>query len=395
METNIEKFFFKTYTIAMNKKILLIANTTGSILNFRYGLIKRLLEHGYSVYTLAPFYSQEAYSKNAVEELESWGVICKDFQFNSKGMNPIEDLLLISRYKKAFKSIKPDIILSYTIKSNIYGSIAARKVKIPIISNITGLGNLYSNPSILTKIADFLYKWGFKKNHTVFFQNQDDMDLFLERKNIKLEQCGRLAGSGINLNKFTPMNKTIESEKIRFLTIARLIWDKGIGYYIDAIKLLKKKYPYVEFQILGEMGVNNPAAIPESIIREWIDNGLITYLGTSSDVKQQIRNCDAMVLPSIYREGVPRTLIEGAALGKPIITTNNVGCKDTVDDGFNGFLCNPKDSEDLASKLEKFILLSNEEKHQMGLNSRIKAEKEFDEEIIIKKYYDIIKSVLN
>lgn len=378
----------------MNKKILLIANTTGCLLNFRYGLIKRLLKEGCKIYTLAPFHSQEAYSKNAVEELTSWGVICEDIVFNSKGMNPIEDLQLISRYKNAFQRIQPDVILSYTIKSNIYGSIAARRAGIPIISNITGLGNLYSNPSTLTRVADFLYKWAFKKNHTVFFQNQDDMDLFLERKNIKLEQCGRLAGSGINLTKFTPMDKTIESDKIRFLTIARLIWDKGIGYYIDAIKLLKKKYPYAEFQILGEMGVNNPAAISEEIVNRWIEEGLITYLGTSSDVKEQIRNCDVMVLPSIYREGVPRTLIEGAALGKPIITTDNVGCRDTVDDGFNGFICNVKDSDDLAKKIEKFIILPEEERHQMGLNSRIKAEKEFDEEIVIKKYFDIIKSIL-
>lgn len=379
----------------MDKTILLIANTTGCLLNFRHGLLKRLLKDGYKVHTLAPYYSQEAYSTDAVTELKSWGITCDDIAFNSKGMNPVEDLKLVSRYVKEFKRIKPDIILSYTIKSNIYGSVAARKTGIPIITNITGLGNLYANPSMLTKVADMLYKWGFKKSHTVFFQNQDDMDLFISKKNVKLEQCGRLPGSGINLDMFKPEPKTAENGKIKFLVIARLIWDKGIGYYIDAIKKLKPKYPNVEFQILGEVGVNNPSAIPKEVVDSWISEGLINYLGTTTNVRNVIKEVDCMILPSIYREGVPRTLIEGAAMGRPIITTNNVGCKDIVQDGYNGYLCNKRDSDDLADKIEKFINLSPEDKKIMGNNGRQKVTDEFDEEIVIKTYIDRINSLLN
>lgn len=379
----------------MNKTVLLIANTTGCLLNFRHGLLKQLLKDGYKVHTLAPYFSQEAYSTDAVKELESWGITCDDIAFNSKGMNPIEDLKLVKRYIKEFDRIKPDVILSYTIKSNIYGSVAARKAGIPIITNITGLGNLYANPSMLTHVADMLYKWGFRKSHTVFFQNQDDMDLFISKKNVKLEQCGRLPGSGINLEKYKPLAKTGTDDNIKFLVIARLIWDKGIGYYIDAIKSLKPKYPNVEFQILGEVGVNNPSAIPKEDVDKWVADGLINYLGTSSDVREVIREIDCMILPSIYREGVPRTLIEGAALGKPIITTNNVGCRDIVDHGYNGYLCNKKDSVDLAEKIEGFIKLSTEEKIKLGENGRQKVIDEFDEKIVIKEYLTRIEKLLN
>jgi len=308
-------------------------------------------------------------------------------------MNPVKDLKLIKKYIQEFKRIKPDIILSYTIKSNIYGSVAARKVGIPIIANVTGLGNLYANPNFLTNIADILYKWGFKKTSTVFFQNQDDMDLFLSKKNLRKEQCGRIPGSGIDLEKFKPLVKS-SSLNLRFLVIARLIWDKGIEYYIEAIKIIKSKYNNVEFNILGEIGVNNPSAIPKDVVDSWISSGLINYLGTSSDVRNVIKDMDCMILPSIYREGVPRTLIEGASMGKPIITTNNVGCKDIVQDGFNGYLCNKKDGKDLAEKIEKFINLSQDQRTNMGINGRSKVENEFDEKIVINKYLDKIVELL-
>ena len=378
----------------MDKTILLIANTTGCLLNFRHGLLKRLLADGYKVITLAPYNSQEAYSTDAVKELESWGITCKDIDFNSKGMNPIEDLKLVKTYIKEFKLIKPDIILSYTIKSNIYGSVAARKLGIPILANITGLGNLYANPTILTNVADVLYKWGFKKTHTVFFQNQDDMDLFISKKNVKADQCGRLPGSGINLEKFKPQEKESENGNIKFLVIARLIWDKGIEYYIDAIKKLKPKYNNLEFQILGELGVNNPSAIPKDQVDSWISQGLINYLGTSSDVRNIIKEVDCMILPSIYREGVPRTLIEGSSMGKPIITTDNVGCRDIVEHGYNGYLCKKRDSNDLAEKIELFLNLSDKEKEIMGNNGRQKAIDEFNEEIVISRYLDRMNSIL-
>lgn len=376
----------------MNKKVLLIANTTGCLYNFRYGLIKRLLKDGYRVVTLAPYYSQEAYSENAVTELTSWGVECVDFNFNSKGLNPLEDLNIIRRYKKAFIEIDPDIILSYTIKSNIYGSVAARKCKLPIVPNITGLGNLYANPGILTKVANLLYKWGFKKTLKVFFQNYDDMNLFTSLNIVKKENCDRIPGSGIDLKKYKPVAKE-DSEVVKFLTIGRLIWDKGYSYYIEAIKEIKKEFPNSEFMILGELGVNNPNAIPKEDVDSWVEDGLINYLGTSSDVRNEIALCDAMVLPSIYREGVPRTLIEGAALGKPIITTDNVGCRDVVDDGKSGYLCKLRDSGDLADKIKKFISLSTKDRLNMGQNSRKKIENEFDEEIVINKYMELIEGV--
>lgn len=383
----------RAYT-GLVKKILLIANTTGCLLNFRYGLLKRLLKDGYSVEILAPYYSQEAYSTGAVEELTKWGITCHNIAFNSKGMNPVKDLKLISNYIREFKRIKPDVILSYTIKSNIYGSVAARKVGIPIVANITGLGNLYAKRTWLTTVANILYKWGLRKTHTVFFQNSDDMDLFLDSRNLKESQCDRIPGSGINLEMFKPVELNRDENKLKVLVIARLIWDKGIGYFIDAIKLLREKYPQVEYQILGEIGVNNPSAIPEELVQTWINDGLINYLGTTNDVREIIKDVNCMVLPSIYREGVPRTLIEGAAMGKPIITTDNVGCKDIVEDGYNGYLCKKRDSQDLANKIEQFINLSTDEQLTLGRNGRKKVEDEFDEEIVIDKYLKVINVIL-
>lgn len=377
------------------KKILFIANTTGSILNFRYGILKKLLKDGYKVETLAPYHSQEAYSNNAVETLTAWGVTCNNIHFDSKGMNPLKDLELIKTYVEEFKRIKPDIVLGFTIKANIYGSVAARKTGIPIITNITGLGNLYARKTLLTHVGNMLYKWGFRKTHTVFFQNQDDMDLFLKHKNVKKSQCDRLPGSGINLEKFKPQKSDRVDDKLVFLVIARLIWDKGIEYYIEAIKLLKDRYSHLEFQILGEIGVNNPSAIPEDLVQGWIDDGLIRYLGTSNDVRDVIKEVDCMILPSIYREGVPRTLIEGASMGKPIITTDNVGCRDIVEHEYNGFLCKMRDGQDLADKIERFINLTDEERNRMGQNGRSKVEREFDEEIIIQKYLIKIEEILS
>ena len=377
----------------MKKTVLLIANTTGCLINFRHGLIKQLLKEEYDVQTLAPFYSNEAYSKNAAENLKTWGVLCNDIVVNSKGMNPIEDLKLVGKYVKEFKRIKPDIILSYTIKANIYGSVAARKVGIPIVTNITGLGNLYANPRLLTKVADLLYKWAFRKTQKVFFQNRDDMELFLSRKNLRKEQCGILPGSGINLELFKPEPMERNDNKLKFLVIARLIWDKGIKHYIEAIEILKPKYPNVEFQILGELGIDNPAAIPKELVDQWIDRKLINYLGTSSNVREQIKDVDCMILPSMYREGVPRTLIEGAAMGKPIITTDNVGCRDIVTHEYNGYLCKKGDTLDLAEKIERFINLTNAEREELGSNGRKKVIDEFDEEIVINKYMNIIKTI--
>jgi glycosyltransferase involved in cell wall biosynthesis len=369
------------------KKILMISNTTWSLYNFRYGLIEELLKNKYIVEILAPY-------DESVEKLKKMGCIHYDIFLDRKTKNPFKDIKLFFEYQKNIKKIKPDIILSYTIKPNIYGSIAARKLKIPIINNITGLGNIFNKENLTTKIVKILYKYAFKRVNKVFFQNYDDMNLFLKNNLVNKNNVDRIPGSGVNIKKFIPMLKEKKDNKIKFILIARMLWDKGIGEYVEAAKKLKSKHNNLEFQLLGKLDYENPMAISKEQIEKWEKEGIIDYLGISQDVRNEIKEVDCVVLPSAYREGVPRTLIESAAMQKPIITTDNVGCRDIVEDGYNGFLCKVKDSNDLADKMEKFINLTEEERIKLGKNGRKKVIEEFDEKIVIEKYIEEINKIL-
>lgn len=326
------------------------------------------------------------------KKLEELGFEYHEIKMNNKGTNPIEDMKLIRDYYALYKKINPDVILQYTIKPNIYGSIAARILGLKVISNISGLGTVFLNDSTSSKIARTLYKVSLVKNK-VFFQNSEDKDLFIQNKLVKESQTDLLPGSGINTDVYKPLEQTIKNEKLTFMMIARLVKDKGIIEYIEAIKIIKQKYENVEFKLLGSLYPGNPTAITQEELQSWIDEGLINYLGHSDDVKSEILKVDCVVLPS-YREGLSRVLLEAGSLAKPIITTNTPGCKDVVDCGVNGFLCEVKNSDDLALQIEKMINLSAEDRISMGQKSRAKIVNEFDEKIVIEKYIDTINELI-
>lgn len=371
----------------MNKKILISINTSWNIINFRLGLLKALQKDGFDIVVLAP---KDKYS----ELFEEQGFQYYEIEMNNKGTNPVEDFKLIISYYKVLKKIKPDLILNYTIKPNIYGTIAASLLNIPTINNIAGLGTLFVKENFVTKIAKYLYKYSQSKAKFIFFQNNEDYDLFIAEKLVDKNKCGILPGSGVDTNKFVPILNEKKDDKLRFLLISRMLWDKGVGQYVEVARELKKKYPNIEFQLLGFLDVSNKSAISKEQMDIWVKEGIVNYLGTSDNVKSEISQSDCIVLPSFYREGTPRTLLESASMAKPIITTNNIGCKDVVDHNINGYLCEIKNSKDLEVQIEKMINLSEEERVNMGKKGREKIINQFDETIVIEKYLKEINKIL-
>ena len=373
------------------KKIVISINTSWNIYNFRLGLIKALQKEGYKVYAVAP---KDEYSI----KLQEIGVECIDVFMNNKGTNPIEDIKTIWEYYKIYKNIKPDVALHYTIKPNIYGTIGAKLAGVKVINNISGLGTVFLNDSISSKIARYLYKIALRFSDKVFFQNPHDRELFVKNKLVENNKTDLLAGSGIDTKRFKPLKKEYQDGKFRFLFIARLVKDKGIIEYIEAIRIIKnlkfkiENYTDVEFQVLGAFYPGNPTAITKEQMQKWQEEGVVNYLGTSDRVSEIIKECDCVVLPS-YREGLSRVLLEAASMAKPIITTDTPGCKDVVEDGVNGFLCKVKDADSLAIQVEKMLNLSTKQREEMGKRGREKIIKEFDEKIVIEKYLEAIKLI--
>jgi glycosyltransferase involved in cell wall biosynthesis len=293
------------------------------------------------------------------------------------------------QYYKLYRDIKPDMLLIYTIKPNIYGSIVSKILNIPTINVIAGLGTVFLDNRISSKLARWLYRIALF-NNKVIFENRDDSVEFIKRDIIKKQQAVVIWGSGIDTEQFKP-KKIIKRDKqdITFLLIARLIKDKGILEYIEAIKSIRVKYPTTKFQILGSYYFDNPSAISEDEVKSWVNEGIIDYLGYTDAVLEKIEKVDCVVLPS-YREGLSRVLLEAGSMLKPIITTDVTGCREVVDNGYNGFLVSAKDSKSLAMAMEKMINLSNRERIQMGIRGRLKIINEFDDKIVIKKYLNAI-----
>jgi len=361
------------------KSIAISANTSWYLYNFRKNTILEMLAHGMKVYAIAP---QDGYSK----KLEELGCEFIDINIDSGGTNPVNDLGTFYGFYKIYKNYKIDIVLNFTPKNNIYSTLAANLASVKSINNIAGLGTLFINESVPSKIARALYKYSQSKADFIFFQNEDDRALFKQHKIALNVKSDRLPGSGADLSRFT-VSPAPDDGIIRFLLIARMLFDKGIGQYVEAARALKSKYgDSVEFRLLGFLDVDNPSAVSKTQMNAWVEEGVVNYLGTSDNVEAEIAQVDCMVLPSYYREGVPKSLLEAGAMGKPIITTDNVGCRETVDDSYNGFICEPRSTESLTHALDKIVAMSHEQRLVLGNNSRAKIEQEFDEKIVIQKY---------
>lgn len=365
-------------------KVAIVLNTSWNIFNFRMNFVKALLENGYEVHTIAPH-------DNYTHLLEAAGCKHHDVKMDSRGANPIKDIALTFELWGIYRKVKPDIILHYTIKPNVYGTLAASVLRIPTINNVCGLGTVFLKNNLVSAIAMFLYKVAFRFPRKVFFQNPDDLALFLNKDLVPAKSADLIPGSGIDLSKFQPIEFK-RNESFTFLLISRLITDKGILEYIDAVKKLQKKGINARFQLLGAKDPEHKRGIQLPVIESWIKSNTIEYLGTTDDVRKFIHEADCIVLPS-YREGTPRTLLEAASSSKPIVATDVPGCHHVVEDNYNGLLCKLKNSEDLALKMEQMLSLDDETLKKFGENGRKKIEFEFDEKLVITKYLNEISSL--
>jgi len=367
-------------------KIAIVSNTSWSLFNFRFQLAKEIRKAAYEVVLVAPY---DEYSDRLSVEFEY-----HDIYISNKGTNPKEDIKTTIEFYKLYKKIKPDIVLHYTIKPNVYGTVACDFLGIKTINNIAGLGTLFIKQNFITKIAKYLYRYSQAKATKVFFQNKDDYKMFIDEKLVEASKSDILPGSGVDTKKFSPKYKK-RGDIFIFLFIARMLWDKGVGEYVEAAKIIKSKYKNVEFHMLGFLDVQNKSAVSKEQMQKWVDEGYIKYLGISDNVKYEIEKADCIVLPSFYREGTPRVLLESASMAKPIITTNNVGCKDVVNHGENGYICKIKDPQDLADKMEMKLNLPEKDRGKMGEKGRQKMLNEFCESIVINKYLIAISDILN
>ncbi|MFQ3609320.1 MAG: glycosyltransferase family 4 protein [Chloroherpetonaceae bacterium] len=361
------------------KTIAMVSNTAWYLYNLRLGVIHFLQSKGFEILVIAPH--DEFMTLLAKENCKT---VC--VEMDKRGTNPLADLALMFRLRNIYRKYKPDFIIHYTIKPNVYGSLAARLVGIPTIAVVSGLGYAFSKRNWLYQIATRLMKTAFSFAKEVWFVNQDDRELLLKIGIVPKEKTVQLPGEGVNTEKFAPIPKSSSSDKFVFLLSARLIWEKGVGVFVEAARQLKPKYPHAEFQLLGFLTDDETIGVTKAQMNQWVQEGVVTYLGTTNNVVPFLANADCILLPSFYREGVPRALLEAASMAKPIITTDNVGCRDVVEDGVTGFLVKPNNSAHLAEKMEAMLNLSEAERANMGKKSREKVIREFDERLVLNEY---------
>lgn len=360
-------------------RVLILSNIDMGLYKFRRELLEELVKEN-DVYFCVP-------AGNFTESIKDIG--CKFVPctlMNRHGTNPVQEFKLICFYNEILCDIKPDIVFTYTIKCNAYGGMACASLGIPYVANITGLGTSIENGRLMRKIGLMLYKIGLKKAQKVFFQNTENRDFMISHGVVK-GAYDMLPGSGVNLNQYEvlpyPKRGTID-----FVFIARIMKEKGIDQYIEAAKEIRKRYPRTRFHVCGFCEQSY-----EGLLKELSDNGTIIYHGLVSDMKPIYQMASCTVHPTYYPEGLSNVLLESAACGRPIITTDRSGCREVVDDGVNGYIVKQQDSRDLIEKIEKFLSLSVEERTAMGLAGRSKVERKFDRQIVIRKYMDEVGTI--
>ncbi|MGE4266599.1 MAG: glycosyltransferase family 4 protein [Deferribacterales bacterium] len=369
------------------KKIVFSTNSSFSLVKFRYGIMKRLCDMGHEVHAVIPVEGLE-------EELEKIGVKVHPLGMDSNGINPLKDIVYFIRLIIIFFKIKPNVVFNYTAKSTIYGTVAAKiagSVSIPVLP---GLGYSFSGRR-LEYILRKMYSFAFMFADQVWFINNDDHKLFVS-KNILPgnKKVLVLPGEGVNTTTFAPM-EIPKHKPFTFLLIARLIWDKGVGEYAKAAAIIKKEIPDTRFTLIGQLAGNNPNAVDEASLNGWVSEGTIEYLGTFNDVRKYIAESECVVLPTYYREGKPMVLMEACSMAVPVIATRMVGCKDIVEDGKNGLMCDPKDVEGLVSAMKKMIAMTQDERKKMGMTGRRMILEQFDENIIIDIYLNEMRKMPN
>ena len=367
-------------------RIAVVSNTCWYLFNFRLNLMLALQAAGHTVIAVAP---DDAYA----QRIRDAGIVFEAVPISGGGTQPLRELQSVQRLGAVFRRQKVGLVLSYTPKGNLYSALACIALRIVFVPNVSGLGRAFIRKSLVTQVAKTLYRLTFGRAHRVFFQNLDDMAVFVTSGLVQKANAERLPGSGVDLARFLPLPPIARPvDQTVFLLVARMLWDKGVGEYVQAARAVRAVHPGARFQLLGFLDVANPAAVPRSDVEAWVAEGVVDYLGVTDDVRPFLQQADCVVLPS-YREGVPRTLLEAAAMARPVITTDAPGCRDTVIDSETGFLCRTADASDLAEKILRFIAMTPAARLAMGQCGRIFMEKNFDERLVIQSYLKLVEKL--
>lgn len=373
-----------TYTM---KKVLILANSDRGLLNFRAELLEQLRDQ-YEVTAVVP-------KINLPEQFAKMNCKAIEAPLSRRSINPLQDIRLCMKYVRLIRDIKPDCILTYTIKPNVYGGFAASLCKRPVIANITGLGTAVEQPGVLQFVTTWLYRIGLRRSACVMFQNTANEKFFAEHKLLgKRTRTHQLNGSGVNLNRFTYCDYP-ETEEVNFLFVSRLLKEKGIDLYLEAADRIHEKHSNVKFHICGNYDDPKYKAILEDDRR----SRYVIYHGRQSNMKDFYSMASCVVHPSYYPEGMSNVLQEAAATGRPVITTDRSGCREVVEAGRTGYLISEKDAAShnvsaLVDAIERFLQLSHEERAEMGRAGRAKMEKEFNRQKVVDTYLREIEGLV-
>ncbi|MFM0517303.1 MULTISPECIES: glycosyltransferase family 4 protein [Caballeronia] len=366
-------------------RIALVCNTAWAIYTYRQGVLRMLTAAGAQVTIIAP-------RDRTFEPLTAMGCRCVELPVASKGTDPRQDFRTLAALYREYRATRPHIVFHYTIKPNIYGSLAAMLARVPSIAVTTGLGYVFIQKSRTAQVAKLLYRFAFRFPREVWFLNRDDHEAFLHENLLAHpDRARRLHGEGVDLDEFAFQPLPARADFV-FILIGRLLWDKGVAEYVEAARRIRAKYPHARFQLLGPVGVDNPSAISRTDVQKWEAENIVEYLGEANDVRPLVAAADCVVLPS-YREGVPRTLMEASAMGRPIVATDVPGCREVVEDGVNGLLCEVKNADSLTEALERMLTLSSGEREAMALRGREKVTGEFDEKNVVERYKGTIHAI--
>jgi len=371
-------------------KIILVANTGWYVANFRLGLVRRLVAGGHDVIAVAPM-------DPADDRLSVAGARIVDLRLSRNGINPVSEVATVLQLRRIFTAENAEVVLSYTPKGTIYSAIALAGRRERLIVNISGLGRAFAPGSRLRRLSTTLYRYALGRASHVFFENDHDRNMFVSAGIVRADRSDRIPGLGVDLAHFAPGVVPAAqrgAEGTRFLLCGRLLWDKGLAEYAESARAARAAEPSTVFQILGFVEPPSVAAVPRATLEAWVAEGIVEYLGTTQDVRGAMLAADCIVLPSYYPEGVPRSLLEAAALGRPIITTDSTGCRDAVDDSQTGYLVQPRDADALTAKLLAFTRLPPAVREAMGRAARAKMVAQFDENDVLDRIDAVIASAV-
>ena len=368
------------------KTILFSANTSWYLYNFRQSTLKKFVELGHEVICIAP---QDQYSK----KLDKIGAKHVNICMDNKGTNPLKDLALFFKFYLLYRKYDPDVIFHFTIKNNIYGSLAGFLARKKFINNITGLGTIFINDNLISKLVYFMYRLSQSLAELIFCQNKDDYKLLIENNLVPAEKLKILPGSGVNLDKFHPKNHKIKkADEFRFVYTGRMLADKGLNELIGAFKIINQNNIRCHLWLCGYIDKKNNSAITLNEIKSWKKYTWFNWIGPSDNVSEILAQCDCFVLPS-YREGMPKSILEACAMNLPVIATDVPGCREIITDNFNGILCMPKNVDSLKSALLKILTMDTTQRIQLGKNGRERVTNLYDEQIVVQSALDCLNKI--